>query len=227
MKNFVTENEKGFTEITTPIGRLSWVFIHREDPKQKEGDANKHKLTIMLPKNAKAVESLGVNKKQAAAMIAEVETFKKQFEAEAKKCAEGRFKSKWQKTRWNPLLDGDEMTDSWDGNANYYIIRAKTKFMPTVIDKNKNPIETDEAPEGIYSGCWARIKLTLYGYDVDGNKGVAAGLGFFIKKIANDEEFTGTASADDAFDDDDDLDDIGSLDTDDDAFDDDDDEELE
>jgi len=228
------DNSGQYTEITTPIGRMSWLYIHNEDPKQKEGDDKKHKLTIMLPKNAKALESLGVNKKQAQAMLKEVEIFKKEFEAEAMEVGKARFKNKVLGTRWNPLLDGDDpkVLASFEGNANFYIIRAKTKFMPTVIDKNKNPIETDDCPEGIYSGCWGRVKLSLYAYGVDGNNGVGAGLGFFIKKIANDAQFPtgggGGGNADSAFDDDD-LDEVGSLDdtsVDDDAFDDDDDEGL-
>ena len=211
---FVTEDK-----ITSPIGRLSWVFVHKEDPKQKPNDQSKYKLTIMLPKNAEALKSLGLNPKQNKAILAEVEQFKKEYEAEAMNVAEAKFKKKAKATRWNPMLDGDDMTDTWEGNANFYIIRTKSKFQPTVIDKNKKPIETDDDPEGLYSGCWARIHLSLYPYDVDGNRGVAAGLGGFIKKIANDEAFgKGGANADDAFDDD--LDD--ELDIDDDAFDDDD-----
>jgi len=221
---FVTEDK-----ITSPIGRLSWVFIHKEDPKQKPNDAAKYKLTIMLPKNEAALASLGLNPKQNKAILAEVEQFKKEFEKEAMTVATAKFKAKAKATRWNPMLDGDDekLSATWEGNKGFYIIRCKSKFQPTVIDRHKKPIECDDNPEGLYSGCWARIHLSLYPYDVDGNKGVAAGLGFFIKKIANDEAFGKGANADDAFDDD--LDD--ELDMDDGEFDnddlDDDDDELE
>ena len=219
---FVTEDK-----ITSPIGRLSWVYIHTEDPKQKEGDLAKYKLTIMLPKNAEALKSLGLNPKQNKAILAEVAAFKIEFDAEAMVVAEAKFKKKAKASRWNPMLDGDEMTETWDGNANFYIIRTKSKFQPTVIDKHKKPIETDDDPDGLYSGCWARIHLSLYPYDVDGNKGVAAGLGSFVKKIANDEAFTGGGNVDDAFDDDvDDELDIDDAEFDNEDLDEDDDDDL-
>ena len=234
MGQFVKENGE-YMEITTPVSRTSWVFIHKEDPKHREGDPAKHKMTVMIPKNKKAYESLGLNPAQVKKHLAEVKTFKSEFEAEAQRVAEAKFKSKWNSTRWNPMLDGDidkfgneGALSGWEGNKNFYIIRCKTQFMPNVIDKNKEPIETDECPEGIYSGCWVRAKLSLYPFDVDGNKGVAAGLGFAIKKLANDEQFKSGGSAEDAFEDND-LDDIDDSDFDD-EFDDseleDDDDEL-
>lgn len=224
---FIKENGD-YTEITSPIGRLSWVYVFEKNKKDKDSDKPARSLTIMLPKNEKALESLGLNKKQSAGMLAEVAQFKEEFEAEAMKVATAKFKAKAKATRWNPMLDGDsdKNTASFEHNANFWLIRCKTYLDVKVIDKKKDPIIDQEYPHGLFSGCWARVKLSLYTYDVDGNKGVAAGLGFFIKKIANDEEFKGGASAENAFDDDDELDDIGSLDADDDAFDDDDDDET-
>jgi hypothetical protein len=222
MGKFVKEDGDRM-DITTPICRTSWLFIHKEDPKQneKKPDPFKHKVTFMLPKNEKALESLGLNPKQVKGILDEVKVFKKELEDEAKKVAEARFKAKWKSTRWNPLLDGDKDKNGnegplsgWEGNSNFWILRTKSKFLPTVIDKDKKAIETDDYPEGLYSGCWVRGKISLYPYDVDGNKGVAAGLGFFIKKIANDEQFKGgggTESAGKAFEDSD-LDDIDDSD---------------
>lgn len=201
MGKFIKEGPKG-VEISTPVGRLSWTFIFSEDPRQKPNDANKYKTTIMLPKNEKALESLGLNSNQVAKVLRSVEEFVEEFKAHCSKVAEARFQSKWKKTRWLPMLDGDDLTDTWEGNANFWVIRTKSKFKPTVIDKGGDKIETDANPEGLYSGCWARIKLSTYAYDVDGNRGVAAGLGFFIQKQANDDEFGTATSTESAFDDD-------------------------
>lgn len=223
MGRFIKEGPKGI-EISTPVGRLSWTFIFSEDPRQKPNDQNKYKTTIMLPKNEKALDSLGLNPKQVAKVLADVNEFVEEFKAHCESIAKPRFGAKWQKTRWCPMLDGDDLTDTWEGNANFWIIRTKSKFKPTVIDKNRETIDTDANPEGLYSGCWARIKLSTYCYDVDGNKGVAAGLGFFIQKQANDDEFGTATSTEEAFDDD--VEDLDIADSDFDSDDLDDDDEL-
>lgn len=228
MSKFVKKAENGKYVIETPLARLSWVFIFREDPNMEAGDDFKWRMTMMFPKNAKALKSLGTNKVQTAKILADVEVFRKEIQAMGKDLAEARFGAKWNKKRWDPMLDGDALVDSFEGNADFWLLRVKTKFEPRVSDKNGVAIDSQDAPEGLYSGCWARAFLGAYAYEAKTNAGVSCGLGKIIRKIANDEEFTsGGDSEDPEFSDDlDDLD-IDDADFDDDAVDaDDEDDEL-
>lgn len=61
----------------------------------------------------------------------------------------------------------------------------------------------------IYSGVWAIVSVTFFGYDVSGNRGVACGLNN-IMKFKDGERLGGRASAESDFadigmEDDDDL----------------------
>lgn len=214
--------------ISTPIGRLSWCYIFSEDPRQKPNDDNKFKVTLMLPKNKKALETLGLNPKQEKAILADVETFIKESREFSAEKTRAKFGSKWKGKRWDPILDGDSEKNiaASENNANFWLVRVKTKYKPTVVDKDLNDILTDDSPEGLYSGCWARLKLGWYTYDGE-NSGFSYGLGYHIKKVANDEEFKGGQSAEEAWDDDvEDLD-IEDADFDNDDLDTDDDDDLE
>ncbi|MCF0259544.1 MAG: DUF2815 family protein, partial [Erysipelotrichaceae bacterium] len=51
----------------------------------------------------------------------------------------------------------------------------------------------------VYSGCYARVSLSLYAFNTNGNKGVACGLGN-IQKVRNGESLSGHSTAADDFD---------------------------
>ena len=95
-----------------------------------------------------------------------------------------------------PLRDGDV-----DKEEN-----AKSNTRPGIVDKHKAPIVDEDE---IYSGVWAIVSVTFYGYDVSGNRGVACGLNN-VMKFKDGERLGGRASADTDFadidmEDDDDL----------------------
>ena len=50
----------------------------------------------------------------------------------------------------------------------------------------------------IYSGMWALVSVTFFGYDVSGNRGVAVGLNN-VMKYKDDERLGGRSSADSDF----------------------------
>jgi hypothetical protein len=50
----------------------------------------------------------------------------------------------------------------------------------------------------IYSGVWAIISVTFYGYDVSGNRGIACGLNN-VMKFKDGERLGGRSSADNDF----------------------------
>lgn len=50
----------------------------------------------------------------------------------------------------------------------------------------------------VYSGCYARVSLNLYAFNVDGNKGIAAGLNN-VQKLGEGEPLSGRSRAEDDF----------------------------
>lgn len=81
----------------------------------------------------------------------------------------------------NPLRDGDEDRPDDEVYAGHYFLNAKGpkggKEKPILL--NKNGDETTD-PAVIYSGVNGKVALQFYAFDVNGNKGVAAGLSAFI-----------------------------------------------
>jgi hypothetical protein len=103
-----------------------------------------------------------------------------------------------------PLRDGDEKDDEvYEG---HFYLNAKSRQRPGVVDRDKNPIMDEEE---IYSGVWAYVSVTFFGYDVNGSKGVACGLNN-VMKFKDGDHLGGRVSADADFgdidsEDDDDL----------------------
>lgn len=103
-----------------------------------------------------------------------------------------------------PLHDGDDKDD--DIYSGHLFVNAKSSTRPGVVDVNRAPIVDEEE---VYSGCWAIVSVTFYGYDVNGNRGVACGLNN-IMKFRDDDRLGGRTSAENDFgdidtEDDDDL----------------------
>jgi len=178
-------------KIQTPIGRVSWAFVFGEGDEQEEGPS-KYKMTLMLPQNKAALESLGLNPAQEKKTLAEVEKFIAKLQSECKELAKATFKKKWENTRWDPVLDGDEKESSWEGYKNFWLLRAKSKYPPQVTKpKATEGFITngdDDEKTGFYSGCWARCFISIFAYDFKGKKGISLGLGG-IQKAYNDERF--------------------------------------
>ena len=50
----------------------------------------------------------------------------------------------------------------------------------------------------VYSGCYGQISVTFYGFNTNGNRGIAAGLGN-IQKLRDGEPLGGKANAAEEF----------------------------
>lgn len=104
-----------------------------------------------------------------------------------------------------PLRDGDVDKED-DVYTDHFYINAKCNTRPGIVDRNRAPIVDEDE---IYSGVWAIVSVTFYGYDVSGNRGIACGLNN-VMKFKDGEKLGGRVSADSDFadvalDDDDDL----------------------
>jgi hypothetical protein len=76
----------------------------------------------------------------------------------------------------NPLRDGDEERED-ENYAGHWFINTKGpkagKEKPILVGPDSNP--TDDSTV-IYSGVMARVSLQFYPFDVNGNRGIAAGV---------------------------------------------------
>lgn len=94
-----------------------------------------------------------------------------------------------------PLHDGDEERPENSAFRNCYYINAKSRDAPQIVDEQVKPI-TNQAE--VYSGCYGKISLTLYGYNMGGSKGIAAWLGN-IQKTHDGERYAHRINAADEF----------------------------
>jgi len=104
-----------------------------------------------------------------------------------------------------PLRDGDADRPDDEAYADSYFINANSKIKPGIVDADLSPI-MDQSE--FYSGCYGRVSLTFYGFNVNGNKGIAAGLQN-IMKTSDGEPLGGRSSAEDDFSDEDEEDILG------------------
>lgn len=87
------------------------------------------------------------------------------------------------------LLDGDVETDN-EGEAKhpgYWFIssRSAVEYPPVLIDAKRNPVLS--ATDWV-SGDWGNVKLSFFGYEFEGKKGVSTSLRA-IQFVAKDEPF--------------------------------------
>lgn len=170
----------------TPIGRISWPAVFGDG--EEENGTKKYKITLMLPKNHAAFKGI-IPKPRQLKLLKEVKKFVTELRRQSEALAKAQWKKNYKNTRYDPVIDGDD--ESWEGYHNFWIIRPKSTFKPTITSpkKGKLIVEGDEDEvTGFYPGCWARGVITLYSYSNANGKGVSLGLGN-IQKAWNDETF--------------------------------------
>ena len=160
--------------------RLSYTHVFEKYSPDGDGEG-KFMTNVLIPKSEKKT----------------IEAIKKAIEAAKKAAIVAKWGGKEPKKLDLPLRDGDTDKEDDDVYADCYCINARRSARPGVGDEHKNPI-TDE--DEIYSGVWAYVSVTFYGYDVSGNRGVACGLNN-IMKFKDDDRLGGRASAESDFED--------------------------
>lgn len=169
----MTEREK------IVIGEVRFSYVHVFEPTSvTEDGAKKYNISIIIPKsNKKAIEKINA---------AVQKTFDKSL---------GFFNGKLPKVWNNPLRDGDTEKED-EAYADSMFLTANSKYKPGVVDANLEPIID---PEEFYSGCYGRVSLNFYPYNVNGNKGIAVGL-CNLQKLRDGERLGGSGtSAEDDF----------------------------
>ncbi len=170
----MSQNTKVVTGINT---RLSYANIW--EPKSINGGKEKYSVSLIIPKSdTKTVTAI------EKAIDAAIEEGIGKFGG--KKPNKVALKL--------PLRNGDLEKD----DVNYkdaYFINANSITAPQIVDKQVQPI-LDQAE--VYSGCYARVSISFYAFNTNGNRGVACGLGN-IQKIRDGEPLGGHSSASDDF----------------------------
>ncbi len=170
-------NNNVSTKVITGVVRLSYANVW--EPKSINGSSEKYSVSVIIPKS----DIKTINEINTAVDLAIKESAGK-FGGKIPNKASLKL----------PLRDGDAERDD-EAYKGAYFVNANSKTPPQIVDKDLNPI-LDKTE--VYSGCYARVSLTFYAFNSNGNKGIACGLGN-IQKIRDGESLGGRSSAEDDF----------------------------
>lgn len=168
-------NTANATKVIVPC-RFS--YLHCWEPDSVNGGDPKYSVSAIIPKS---------DTKTIHAIKAAVE--------QAKKDSVSKWGGKIPANLKLPLRDGDLDRPDDEAYANSYFFNANSRQAPQVVDARVQPI-LDQSE--VYSGCYGKISVTFYGYNSNGNRGIAAGLGN-IQKLRDGESLGGRSSAADDF----------------------------
>lgn len=163
------------TKVIVPC-RLS--YLHCWEPSSINGGDPKYSVSAIVPKS---------DTKTIEAIKAAIE--------QAKKESVSKWGGKIPTNLKTPLRDGDIDRPDDEAYKGCYFFNANSRQAPQVVDSKVQPI-LDQSE--VYSGCYGRISVTFYGYNSNGNRGVAAGLGN-IQKLKDGEALGGRSKAADEF----------------------------
>ncbi len=176
---------KNETKVVTGKVRLSYANIF--EPKSINGSDPKYSVSLIIPKS---------DKQQIKVIEEAIEN--------AKERDKNKLVNKSGKIPANlktPLRDGDEDRPEDENYADCYFLNANSTKAPAVvgleIDKSSGkaiPLGSDD----VYSGCYARVSVNFYGFNTNGNTGIACGLGN-IQKVDDGERLGGGSNAEDDF----------------------------
>ncbi len=184
MTNTVNKNSVNPTKVVTGVCRLSYANIWQA--KSINGGAPKYSTSVLIPKSDTATVA-----KVKAAIQAAYEEGTGKLKGNSKTAPS--FASL--KT---PLRDGDTERPDDEAYVGHWFLNANSNTAPGVVDASREPIyDTSE----IYSGVYARVSLSFYAFNSNGNRGIACGLQN-IQKVRDGESLGGKAKAEDDFDDD-------------------------
>lgn len=168
----MTNKAVSLTKAVIPC-RLSYANIW--EPRSINGGETKYSVSCIIPKNDKA-------------------TLQKIHDAIEKAVEEARGKKWGGKVPSDlklPVHDGDSDRPDDENYAGCIYLNAASKDAPQIVDRKVRPIRD---PMACRSGDYANVSVNFYGYDADGRRGIAAGLGN-IQKVCDGERLTGRANA--------------------------------
>ena len=159
---------------TKVIVPCRFSYLHCWEPDSVNGGDPKYSVSAIIPKS---------DTKTINAIKAAVE--------QAKKDSISKWGGKIPTNLKLPLRDGDIDRPDDEAYANSYFFNANSRQAPQVVDSHVQPILDQNE---VYSGCYGKISVTFYGYNSNGNRGIAAGLGN-IQKLRDGESLGGRTTA--------------------------------
>ena len=168
----MTNKTVSLTKVVIPC-RLSFANIW--EPRSINGGETKYSVSCIIPKNDKT-------------------TLQKIQSAIEKAVEEARGKKWGGKVPPDlklPVHDGDSDRPDDENYADCIYLNASSKDAPQIVDRKVRPIRD---PMECRSGDYANVSVNFYGYDAEGRRGIAAGLGN-IQKVCDGERLTGHANA--------------------------------
>lgn len=143
--------------------RLSYLSVFRPRKNALRNGEEEYSCTLLIPKTPNA-------------FCPDPEATLKGIREAAQKTLILKFKAT-PKKYVDCLLDGDVETDS-EGelkHPGYWFIatRAGVGYPPVLLDAKRTPVLDAKA---WVSGDWGNVKLSFFGYEFEGKKGVSAGL---------------------------------------------------
>lgn len=166
------------TNPTKVIVPCRFSYLHCWEPDSVNGSEPKYSVSAIVPKS---------DTKTVNAIKAAIE--------QAKKDSVSKWGGKVPGNLKLPLRDGDIDRPDDEAYAGCFFFNANSRQAPQVVDSKVQPI-LDQSE--VYSGCYGKISVTFYGYNSNGNRGIAAGLGN-IQKLKDGESLGGRTSAADDF----------------------------
>ena len=149
-------NNQNNTKVVTGVVRLSYANIW--EPKSINGGAEKYSVSLIIPKSDKKT-------------ISEIEKAIDNALKEGASKFGGKVPNK--STLKLPLRDGDSERDD-EAYKDSFFVNANSTTAPQIVDTRVQPIlDRNE----VYSGVYARVSITFYAFNSNGNKGIACGLG--------------------------------------------------
>jgi len=171
------------TKIITGVCRLSYANIWQA--KFINGGVPKYSTSVLIPKS---------DMKTIANVKAAIEAA--YYEGESKLKGNSKTVPALASLKM-PLRDGDTERPDDEAYAGHWFLNANSNTAPGVVDANREPIyDTSE----IYSGVYARVSLTFYAFNSNGNRGIACGLQN-IQKVRDGESLGGKPKAEEDFND--------------------------
>jgi hypothetical protein len=146
IKSKLKENEMAETIITIPA-RLAFPSLFKMSKVgNTPGAPEKYSAALLIPKDSAAVAAIVQAMKAAA---------------------QEKWGAKWENT-YNLikedgklcLQNGDKKADNYDGFAGNYSINASSKNRPTVINRDKTPL--NESDGVVYAGCYVNARVNFW-----------------------------------------------------------------
>ena len=160
-----------------------WSYANVWEAKSINGGTPKFSVSLIIPKT----DTVTVQKIKAAIQAA-------YEEGQAKLKGNGRTVPPLAAIK-TPLRDGDTERPDDPAYAGSYFINANSSTAPGIVDADCNPIiERSE----MYSGVKGRASISLYAYNVNGNRGIACGLNN-LQKLSDGTPLGGRSRAEDDF----------------------------